>query len=435
MAYPLAISPNRQRARSPYIAKFPRIGLVFLLFLLPIPGHASEHFPGVAWDRVDAVAAGWSTQKLAKAEAWSQMIGSTAVMIVQHGLVVAEWGDTAAKTPLASVRKSLLSALIGIAIDRHQINLDATLGDLGIDDNAPSLSAEEKTATVRDLLEARSGVYHPALYETGRMAELRPPRFSHKPGRFWYYNNWDFNALGAIYEHAVGSSIYDAFEREIAQPISMEDYRPSDGKHVTGAASVYPAYTFDMSARDLARFALLYLNDGRWHDRQIVPGQWVKDSTCAFSQSGFGPGYGYLWWTGFANMPAGTFFAAGAGGQFAFVMPAYDLVVISRAPHLPLPLASGSEFEGDGTRKIGRFLWLVFDAAGFRNGQGGAFRVRLNQDAAPPLSKGPKQRPTTAIMNNSGDKILSPGTLVSRATLRNLRDEANIQWQGAVAAA
>src|SRR5712671_6441606 len=153
MAFPLASSPNQQRARSPYIAKFLRIGLYSLLYLLPIHGHAAGHFPDVSWDHVDAAAAGWSTQKLAKAEAWSQTIGSTAVMIVQHGLVVAQWGDTAARTPLASVRKSLLSALIGIAVDRHQINLDATLGDLGIDDNAPSLNAEEKTATVRDLLE------------------------------------------------------------------------------------------------------------------------------------------------------------------------------------------------------------------------------------------------------------------------------------------
>jgi CubicO group peptidase (beta-lactamase class C family) len=175
--------------------KLHQIGLVILLYSLPIAGgYADEHFPGDRWEHVSAEAAGWSIPKLAKAEAWSQRIGSTAVMVVQHGLVVAEWGDTAAKTPLASVRKSLLSALIGIAVSRHQIDLDATLGTLNIDDNAPSLSAEEKTATVRDLLEARSGIYHPACYETESMAELRPPRYSHKPGTFWYYNNWDFNA-------------------------------------------------------------------------------------------------------------------------------------------------------------------------------------------------------------------------------------------------
>jgi CubicO group peptidase (beta-lactamase class C family) len=338
-----------------------RAGVFFLLLLLfPGVGHAEGHFPGVRWEHLPADTAGWSTHKLAEAEAWSRQIGSTAVMIVQHGLAVAEWGDTAEKAPLASVRKSLLSALIGIAVTRHQINLDETLGSLGIDDNAPSLSDEEKTATVRDLLEARSGVYHPACYETTRMAELRPERFSHKPGTFWYYNNWDFNALGAIYEHAVRSSIHDAFQQEIAEPIGMQDYRPSDGDYVHCGASVYPAYTFNMSARDLARFALLYLDGGKWHDRQIVPAQWVKDSTRAYSQSDFGPGYGYLWWTGLGTLPPGTFFAAGAGGQFAFVIPASDLVLVHRAPHLIL---------SNGTPKlseIGRLLSLVLNAAGAR---------------------------------------------------------------------
>jgi len=125
-----------------------------------------------------------------------------AVMVIHHGAIVAEWGDTAAKTPLASVRKSLLSALIGNAVERGEITLSQPIGALGINDNEPSLSDEEKTATVRDLLEARSGIYHAALYETAAMAARRPPRFSHKPGTFWYYNNWDFNSLGAIYEHA-----------------------------------------------------------------------------------------------------------------------------------------------------------------------------------------------------------------------------------------
>ena len=87
-------------------------------------------------------------------------------MVVHHGAVVAEWGDTSARTPLASVRKSLLSALIGIAVERGEIDLSQPIGALGIDDNEPSLTAEEKSATVRDLLMSRSGIYHAALYET-----------------------------------------------------------------------------------------------------------------------------------------------------------------------------------------------------------------------------------------------------------------------------
>ena len=340
-----------------------------ILLLCCITGSAAaaadiaDRFPGAEWDHVALEAAGWSADKLKAAEEWSGKIGSSAVVVIHHGAIVAEWGDTAAKTPLASVRKSLLSALYGIAVERGEIDLKATMGQLGIDDNEPSLSAEEKTATIRDLLQARSGVYHAALYETPGMAARRPPRYSHPPGTFWYYNNWDFNTLGAIYEHATRHSVFDAFDTEIARPIGMQDYRPSDGQYVSGAASVYPAYPFDMSARDLARFALLYMHQGKWQDRQIVPASWVQESAQPYSRSGFGPGYGYLWWTGFTDnliapivkVPDGTFFAWGAGGQFAFVMPADDLVVIHRAPR---------QNDAD-LRPIGRLLWLVLAAGHF----------------------------------------------------------------------
>jgi len=196
---------------------------------------AAERFPGVGWERTEPEGAGWSKQKLEKAENWSRQIDSTAVMIVHHGMLIAAWGDTAAKTELASVRKSLLSALIGNAVERKEIDLQQTIGSLGIDDN------EEKTATVRDLLKARSGVYHAGLYESRDAAAARPARHSHKPGTFWYYSNWDFNTLGMIYERAARSSIFDVFEREIARPIGMRDYQRSDGSYFMGPASVYPA--------------------------------------------------------------------------------------------------------------------------------------------------------------------------------------------------
>ncbi len=136
-------------------------------------------------------------------------------------------------------------------------------------------SQAELQTSLADLLKSRSGVYHPALYETPDAAANRPPRGSHSPGAFWYYNNWDFNVVGAIFEHATGSSVFDAFAREIARPTGMQDYRVTDGYYVTGPESVYPAYEVRMSARDLARFALLYLHDGRWQDQQVVPTDWV----------------------------------------------------------------------------------------------------------------------------------------------------------------
>jgi CubicO group peptidase (beta-lactamase class C family) len=337
-----------------------------------------ENYPGSAFETTTPEAAGWSVEKLAEAKSWSQQIApSAAVMIIQHGLVVAQWGDVAIKSNLHSVRKSLLSALIGIAVDEHKIDLGATIGSLGIDDNAPGLTPAEKAATVGDLLKARSGIYHPALYETPGMARQRPARGSHPPGTFWYYNNWDFNALGTIYERATGEWIFTALQGKIARPIGMQDYQPSDGKYVRGAASDHPAYPIRMSARDLARFALLYLHDGRWKDRQIVPIAWVHESTQSYSQAfpeaGPGYGYGYLWWIGFPsntgaptlNVPPHTFAAMGAEGQYAFVIPAYDLVIVHRinsdVPIGPLP---GQRKPPPTTPQLARLLWLVLSAAG-----------------------------------------------------------------------
>jgi CubicO group peptidase (beta-lactamase class C family) len=294
--------------------------------------------PGVEWQQVASPAqAGWSVEKLTKIRGYIEDIGSTSAMIVQHGVVVAAWGDVAHRSNLHSCRKSLLNSLIGIAVAEGKINLDDTLEKLGIDDNKPSLTAVEKQATVRDLLEARSGVYHPTDYETKGMMEKKPPRGSHAPGTFWYYNNWDFNTLGYIYEKATGTRIFEAFYREIAQPIGMQDFRPGDGHYITSADSRFPAYPFEMSARDFARFALLYLHGGRWNSTQVVSEDWVKASTRPYSDSESG-GYGYLWWTGDSasgrpqeiSFPKGSFWAEGHLGQYAVVVPSLDLIVINR---------------------------------------------------------------------------------------------------------
>jgi CubicO group peptidase (beta-lactamase class C family) len=352
--------------------------LVFFGALVRLgPAQAEDSFPGAEWDRAAPAESGWSEAVLAQARAFSEQIRSSAVIVVHHGKVVAEWGDTTKRTELASVRKSLLSALIGIAVSERLINLDSTLGQLNIDDNPPSLTEVEKGATVRELLEARSGVYHPALYETPGMAKNRPRRYSHAPGTFWYYNNWDFNVLGTIYERATGTGIFDALNHKIAKPIGMQDYRPQDGSYVRGEASIHPAYPIRMSARDLARFALLYLHKGSWAGRQIVPREWVQESTHAYSRSPFGEGYGYLWWTDGAvaptvTLPEGSFMALGAGGQYAVVIPALDLVIVHRVDReadIPEPTM----------RHVGRLFWLILKAQGYDPGPDASLAVAAGE--------------------------------------------------------
>lgn len=352
------------RARS-----LPRRGLVGGLACLagcapgagPRPATAlSDTWPGLEWERVAPADAGWDPAGVAAARDYSESIGTASFMAVQHGRIVASWGDIDRRLELHSMRKSLLSALFGIAVAERRIDLDATLASLGIDDAPPSLTEAEKQATVRQLLQSRSGVYHEALYETPGEVSKRPPRGSHAPGSFWYYNNWDFNVLGTIYERATGTTVFAALAARIAAPLQMQDYRAADGRYVRGESrSVFPAYPLRMSARDLARFGLLYARGGMWRGNGIVPASWVRESTTGYSLTLANSGYGYLWWTGFPDrrvaimdLPPGGFWADGAHGQFIFVDPANDLVAVHQT--------DGTDV---GDRQKGHLMWLIQSAA------------------------------------------------------------------------
>jgi len=300
----------------------------------------SSHFPGEEWEPwspEEAAAAGWSLERLAGAREYAGTIDTAAAMIVVGGRVLESWGRLDRKFKAHSIRKSLIGALYGIRVAEGLIDLDASIGALGIDDNEPSLDELEKTATVRQLLQARSGVYHPALYETAGMKALRPERHSHAPGEFWYYNNWDFNALGTIYENATESGIHEDFHRLVGAPVGMQDFEASDGETVTGADSIHSAYPFRISTRDLARFGLLFLHRGRWGEREVVPADWIEETLTPWSQAGSRGAYGYLWWLEDrgrhypgATLPPGSYTARGAGGHVLLVVPSLELVMVHR---------------------------------------------------------------------------------------------------------
>ena len=114
-------------------------------------------------------AARWSGEKLVAAHEYADLIHSSAVMIVQGGEVVDQWGDIDKKISSDSIRKSLISALYGIYSAEGVIDINQTLEQLGIDDSPDPLTKEEKQARVVDLLRARSGVYHLVDFETDLM--------------------------------------------------------------------------------------------------------------------------------------------------------------------------------------------------------------------------------------------------------------------------
>jgi CubicO group peptidase (beta-lactamase class C family) len=307
------------------------------------PG-ATGAVPGVRWESaLSAEALGWSSRDLAEVRKTVESTGSAAFMIVTRGKVVAAWGDTSKTFLTHSIRKSFLSALMGIAVGGGKLDTGATLAALGIDEKKTPLTSAERQARVADLLRARSGVYLAAAGEVESMRTERPTRGSHPAGTHWYYNNWDFNALGTIYRRSTGEDIFRAIDTRIANPIGMQDFRAPEGEYYLEDPSEHPGFIFRISARDLARFGVLYLNRGRWGERVVIPESWVDASVRSYSvtsgvqrSAATGSGYGFMWWiqTDAAahpefRIPDGTFTAAGAGGQMLTVIPQIETVIVS----------------------------------------------------------------------------------------------------------
>jgi CubicO group peptidase (beta-lactamase class C family) len=335
--------------------------------------------PGPAWSHIAVPEdAGWSSEKLSVARNYADSIHSSSVMIVQRGKIVEEWGDVRKKITSLSVRKSLISALYGVYSAEGAVDVNETLEQLVVNDSPDPLNRAEQQARVVDLLRARSGVYHPVDFETDYQKKTRPARGSHPPGTFWFYNNWDFNALGSIFEKKTGLKIGDAFAQRIAKPIGMQDFRPDDVYYLGGPVSVHSAYMFEMTARDMARFGQLYLCRGRWRGRRIVPEDWVEKSSHAQEMVKMGDtnlgGYEYLWWVeyggvhlaGGATLP-GMYSAQGAGGHYILIVPSLDLVIVHRFDNEPQhreikAVLYAAQKEGIYDDEFGHLVKLILDA-------------------------------------------------------------------------
>lgn len=297
-------------------------------------------YPATEWERIPAPAcAGFSRIGLQAVRDRLSAMATTGFVAIVGGRVLMEYGDLETVSYLASVRKSVLSMLYGIWVERGVIDLDETLADIGIDDIG-GLTDAEKQAKVRDLLSARSGIYHEASNGGDDLASA-PPRGSQPPGTYYLYSNWDFNALGTIFEKETGIGIYDALETELALPLGFRDWDRSIHRRTGDSTkSVHLAYHMSFSTRDMARIGYLMLREGNWEGRQIVPRGWVRESTRPVTRVSemnpeprrSGPfGYGYLWWVfdrpELGEAYRGAFTGLGAIGQHILVMPALDLVV------------------------------------------------------------------------------------------------------------
>ena len=253
---------------------------------------------------------------------------------------------------VASVSKSITSALVGIALDRGLIgSVDDSLFSY-FPDYADLRTADNEGVTLRHLLAFSSGfdwnehVYgfddprdsHYQMFATDdpvRMLLSRP--MVRQPGAAFHYNSGDTNLLGEIVRRTSGAeTLVDFADEVLFGPLDIVDYRWSrfplapDVTFASGGAYLRP--------RDMAKLGALYLNGGVWNDRQVVPRAWVEAS---IAESTYFQGtyrsvyaYGFNWWLGrsaFRDTTVTYFRASGWGGQEVFVYPELDMVIVFTA--------------------------------------------------------------------------------------------------------
>ncbi len=273
---------------------------------------------------------------------------TTGLMVLHDGRVVFEEyyrGATPDTRHISwSVAKSFTSALVGIALDEGHI------GDImdPVTNYVPQL-ADSGYANVplKHVLQMSSGIsfnedyadFYSDINRMGRIIALRTPiidfvrslRNERPSGTRHHYVSMDTQVLAFVLREATGTSLAAYTEEKLWKPMGME----SDAYWMVDSSGVELAFgCLNAVLRDYARFGLLYLNEGRRDDRQIVPAAWVRASTSpdgAHVQPGEDvtsvetPGYGYQWWI--PARPEGDYIAVGVYNQFIYVNPARRVVI------------------------------------------------------------------------------------------------------------
>lgn len=292
---------------------------------------AAAEYPGEHWTPANPATAGWSDEGVERLLNAAQRGRWVAGMLVHRGRVVASFGDTAAEYDSRSIRKAFMGAMIGQLVHEGRLSLDATLADLNIDDDPP-LTPRERTATLRQMLQSRTGIYRQAAFMASGDREGMPPAGAHAPGEAYWYNNWSFNALGTVVRNTTGAPLGSVLNARIAQPLGMEDFGPEDVRERYEAVSQHSAYRTWMSTRDRARFGLLFLRHGCWAGRQIVPAHFVADSLYPHTNRYDADDFGYLWRSqeplARIGMTQRWYAARGNALQYIMLAPEWDVVLV-----------------------------------------------------------------------------------------------------------
>jgi CubicO group peptidase (beta-lactamase class C family) len=276
--------------------------------LLPPEGFTDENgwtWPGMEWKQVPPESEGFSGERLDTLRSFLKTHLTDGMMIVSHGRVVFEYGDTKVVSKVASVRKSMLSLLYAVEMQKGvKFNLDQTVVQLGLEDKTPFIESE-RHATLQQLLMSRSGIY--IRSGNDEQDKLSPKRGSSYPGVRWFYNNWDFDAAGIAFEKIAHKDIFEALRDDLAVPLRFQDFDRSRQRKNYVENSTHFEYATYLSTRDMARLGLLAISHGMWGktlwaepgflDYSVYPSTNFAGRNEFKAEGWTGRwGYGMLWW-------------------------------------------------------------------------------------------------------------------------------------------
>ena len=271
-----------------------------------------------------------------------RVVGAQSVVVVHRDQVVAEayWsGSASTLRHVRSVTKSVSSTLIGIAVDRGFIDdIDARMVDYLPANLVPADAAKDQIL-LRHLLTHTSGFEWEENREFSTWAgSNNPVRFIlnrplvEVPGSDFNYSTPGSHVLSAILREASGLGVEDFAEAYLFAPLGISTWRWEDDPQ----GFPFGGHGLELRTEDMAKLGILFLNRGRWGDRQVVPADWVRSATAVQYRGGSswgsldGVSYGHLWWIAAAD-ESDIFMALGWGGQIVFCVPALDLVVATNA--------------------------------------------------------------------------------------------------------
>jgi len=275
------------------------------------------------------------------------------LLVIKNGYLVAERyfneGSVEQKDRLQSVTKSYTSALVGIALEQGYLSsVDQKMLDFFPEVAGDITDPRKEQITIRHMLQMRAGYpweeTDAALWE-GLLSGYYIPLIEEfpiiaDPGTEFHYSNLTSNWLGIIVDRASGTNLKSFAEEYLFSAIDVEagEWGTDAEGHNNGCGDLH------FSARDAARFGLLYLNDGIYQGNQIISADWVHDSLQRYSENinatgGFPAnwglsfsdiGYGYQWWSAKAGDHHYDF-AWGHGGQLIVLLDEFDMVIVLTA--------------------------------------------------------------------------------------------------------